>query len=142
VILGEVQHVLDPGARPLLVEFHLKDSIAGGRARNLSPKFFKLSLGALEVRGRVFVLETVTGGSALKRSRNREASANIGIVLPGYDRGGQGKFLGLSSNGGGVEQVSRALLGLFLSGEHMQDLLPSSRQRQGRVCLLSSWKDR
>jgi hypothetical protein len=67
------------------------------------------------------VLETVTGGSALKRLRNRGTGTNLGVLLPGSDRGGQGRFLGLSSNGGGIEQVSRALLGLFLSSEHMRD---------------------
>jgi hypothetical protein len=67
VHLGEVQHALDPGARPFLAELDLKDSVVEGRARNLSSKFVELPLGNLEVSGRVFVLETITGGSALKR---------------------------------------------------------------------------
>lgn len=48
--------------------------------------------------------------------------ANLGVLLPGNDGGGQGGFLGLSSDGGGVEQVSRALLCLFLSGKPMRYL--------------------
>jgi len=41
------------------------------------------------------------------------------VLLPG-NRRGQRRFVSLgSSNGGGVEQVSRAFLGLFLSGERI-----------------------
>jgi hypothetical protein len=47
--------------------------------------------------------------------------ANLGVLLPGNNGGSQGRLLSLSSNGGGIEQVSRALLGLFISGKHMRD---------------------
>ena len=45
---------------------------------------------------------------------------NLCGLLPGNNRSSQCGFLGLgSSNRSGVEQVSRALLGSFLSGERM-----------------------
>ena len=67
MLLGEVQHALDPSACPFLAELHLKDSIVDGLARNLSPKFIKFPLGDLEVGRRVFVLKIVAGGSAPER---------------------------------------------------------------------------
>lgn len=59
----------------------------------------------------------VAEGSAWTEQRVREVSTNFCVLLPG-NRTGQSGFLGLgSSNGGDVEQVSCALLGLFPSGE-------------------------
>lgn len=56
MLFGEAQHALDLGARSFLAELHLKDSIVNGLARNLSPKFVKLSMRNFEVSRRVFVL--------------------------------------------------------------------------------------
>ena len=48
---------------------------------------------------------------------------NLCVLLPESSRSGQSRFIGLGSNGGGVEQVSCTLLGLFLSGERMRVLV-------------------
>lgn len=48
---------------------------------------------------------------------------DLGMFLPGDNWGGQCRFLSLSSNSGGVEQVSRALFCLFLSGEFVRGLV-------------------
>jgi len=59
----------------------------------------------------------VTEGSAWTEQRVREVDTNFCVLLPG-NKTGQSGFLSLgSSNGGDVEQISRALFGLFLSGE-------------------------
>ena len=62
----EVQHTLDPGARLLFAELQLKGGTFNGRGHNLPFKFVKLPPGNVEVGSRVFVLESVTRGSALQ----------------------------------------------------------------------------
>lgn len=45
---------------------------------------------------------------------------NLGVLLPGDNRGSQSRFLSLGSSS--VEQVSCALFGLFLPGEYVRGL--------------------
>lgn len=116
---------MDPGTRPLLTELHLKDSIIDGLARNLPSKFVKLPLRNLEVSRRVFVLKTVTEGQRLSL-RECGMNMNLGVLLPrnnGGNGGDRGRFLSLGSNSSRVEQVTRALLGSFLSGNDVRGLV-------------------
>ena len=45
---------------------------------------------------------------------------NLGVLLPGCNRGGQSRFLALGCDSNCVEQVSRPLLGLFLTGAYVR----------------------
>ena len=97
MLFGEVQHTLDPSARPFLAELHLKDSIVNRLARDLSSKFVKFPLRNFEVGCRVLVLEKQPDGQYW-RCEDAVVYANLGALLPRSDGDSQSRFLSI---GGG-----------------------------------------